>query len=471
MNTDRPIYVRAIPYVMTDADRERRRVESLSPIHPDRADNAAGWDGMRATVAGEVDTLAAWSDLGTRDHGDVSAERAYHAGLKADQDAPRDAAQRPIDDYAATAHTIRRGRNRKGATARVVAVGVLPKLTGDAEGLPYVPTAAWCADKGRDDLVTLDALTLARMADEWYAMHAPIPDGWDDLDDEQRYDATHLPSLVGTVQGRSWEQLTDAGDDPGAVAVLAQHRTDIGGGYVRVPRWLAFDREGRDDGAPVRRLKRREISRSRIAPPSVRRDDYDAETVQDGKRTVTRRRTILAAGGDRFGKWSSQNVDANGTLVTYGDSGPWTVRTVKVKRTVHYWDGTTEELTDEVRRGNYLPADRVHVGGTTVARPGKRARTRGQSTARRESAAAAAVRRQHVAAVTSSTDAAALIAAADAATDGQSVAVTLPGGTLVTFTAAPGKAVRYRWTRGGDGGTFRVRTAQAAAMRLATLGA
>jgi hypothetical protein len=147
------------------------------------------------------------------------------------------------------------------------------------------------------------------------------------------------------------------------------------------------------------------------------------------------------------------------------------VRTVKVKRTVHYWDGTTEELTDEVRRGNYLPADRVHVGGTTVARPGKRARTRGQSTARRESAAAAAVRRQHVAAVTSSTDAAALIAAADAATDGQSVAVTLPGGTLVTFTAAPGKAVRYRWTRGGDGGTFRVRTAQAAAMRLATLGA
>jgi hypothetical protein len=409
---------------------------------------------MRATVAGELATLDAWADLANRDHGDVSVERAYHAGLKADQDAPRDAAQRPMDDYAATAHTILRGRNRKGATAKVVAVGVLPKLTGDAEGLPYVPVKAWRGDAGRDDLVTIDALTLARMADDWYALHCPD-------------DAEGLPALVGSVQGASWEQLVDAGDDPGAVAVLAQHRTDMGGGLVDVPRWLAYDSEGRDDGAPVRRVKRRAISRRQIGAPALRRDDVDAVTTE-GK---VRRNVVVPAGSDRHGRWTGQAADANGALVTYGDVGPWNVRTV-TRRTTTMFLGKEVEIITEVRRGSYCPPDRVHVGAQTIARPAPARRT-GKVQSRRnvESAARTEARRKHVAATTSSADAVALIERAASATDGERVAITLPGGTLVTFTAAPGKAVRYRWTRGGDGGTFRVRTAQAAAMRLATLGA
>jgi hypothetical protein len=330
----------------------------------------------------------------------------------------------------------------------------------------------------RDRLVRTDDVTLAAQADAWMRDNHP------DVD---------FPALVGTVRGISWEQVTDTrgadeGSDHSLPYVLAQHRTDLGGGFVDLAfpigshersdhrtdgnrartnpdrGWNLSDAIGRtSEYAAARPLKRRPL-RVKWNAPTVRRTDPTYVEGDEGKRGSHRRTRRAILVDSRGRTWTAGNtpVDERGNLVTYSDRTA--VRTLVPRREVRDDAGKLVELSHErtaVRTGPPI----AYWRGLTSEDRASTVGTREVHKARR-----AAVAREARDAIAVLPQSCALADAFHALAVGESTSVDLPQGGTVRFTRGA-SVTRYTWTSGEHRSTWTSRTPVAAALRLATLGA
>jgi hypothetical protein len=361
-------------------------------------------------------------------------------------------------------------RNRKGAvTGRVLRPAPLARfhatgdplgIVADADyvGLDHGETFQRAAD-GTPYRVpsTVDAITLARMAEDWVRLTDP--------------EGEPLPPLVGTVRGRSWELIvapqafTDGTTLDGSPVVLmadasiaypvAAHHTDLLGGFVTaeeargtmVGNAIAGDRK---DGKP-RPVRRFGISRLRIPYHRIRSTDPDAmeterEAADGSKRTAYVRRWETITTCDERGRPLTVRyaIDADGRAVSPCDAPPKRRTIVDASRPTVAADGRpiAERMRDVVGRGT---PRKVHVGATTIARQGSRDDTRELERERAE--------RSRVAVTTSPLFAPINEAWTQAEREGSAV-VALSGGTLRLKMARDGRATvtfasgseRRRWT-------------------------
>lgn len=404
-------------------------------------------------------------------HGATNPVAAAHTGIRGPGMTPDGApAMAPAPDpFTGQYATIRRRRNKRGATATVTHVGRAFVSGPEPTGVRDVT--------GRVASVRFDAVTLAHWADRILETT---------LADDETLASAGL-ALVGTVQGASWEQVTRAEGSREAVA-LAQHRTDLTGGIVdarRVTLTTAARADHRyrpshtpalgntladaiasDLGRPVRAVKAWPVraggrnGNRGLGTPRARKADVDVAAVdrigRDGKA-----RTVLTLTGRT----------PDGALVTYADR--IVTRRTPDGRPVTLTD-TGAFITDDDRpfTGRVIwrsaPPERVAVGIVWRDRPSGDTRTarERERTATRERATI--VR----AAARLSDDGAAIVGTWDALAEGERATVTLASGATLAFTRHDGRPVTYRYVAAGDDAKvrpFTARTPVAAAIRVARM--
>jgi hypothetical protein len=408
---------------------------------PETADSAAGWESMRQAVASECATLAAFGRMAVAEPGDYDPRRALHAWLKQGQD-PVAVTSAALSAFDATRATIRRGRNKRGATAEVTAAGAVPKLTGRD---PFRDQ-----DDAATPLVTVDAITLTAIADAWARAN-----GCEDL-----------PAIIGGVESRQWQQMVDASADVTGAVALALHRCGLSAGASHLLDRFADGHRG----APAREVVKRK-PRLSVRRPALRKSDLDAVTqawAVDGAGSASL--VPLARPYRRFGPSGARggSLTATGHLVTYADTGALVAPSSrKVTRVAHMWDGSTTVVRTAITRARREQPNRVAVGHCWQDRPSLFVRTTNTARARIAAAARRTEARAAAAAAVASDQGDALTTAWHDCHQGESIVATLPGGGTVTFTRRDGRPVTFRWQHGERSGRFTARTPVAAAMALA----
>lgn len=380
-----------------------------------------------------------------------------------------------------TFHASRPTRSRKGRSSFVVT----------NRGTAYVSGPDPIREPAPRRLVRSDDVTLSALADAW--MRTNHPD-------------VEFPALVGTSNGISWQQLietdstgSEEGANPAHAYALAQHRTDLGGGFiglsfpvgshVRSDHRIDGNRARTNPGAgwamrdaidpsstfsAARPVKRRP-TRVRWTAPAVRRTDPTFEEGQ-GKRGQ-HRRTRLAVIGDTRQRWTAGGTPctATGALVTYADRVP-------VRSDVERFEVRNDRgQLIEVRPGRYVLRDEYGVpieGGAVRTAPPvagwvgtsrfARAITAStdHGTRRKAERARAAAADAAVCDAMTSDVGSVLVEAWTDSEEGSHVEVALPTGGTVKFTRATGKVVRFTWAMGDRSSTWTSRTIGAAAVRL-----
>ena len=401
------------------------------------------YDEARKVVRTECDALRDWAMLGEMAHGERAPLRSYHAWIKRDQ-TPVAVTSAVPSAHEATKHDVRRGRSSAGKpTSKVTRFGAVPQITGPD---PF-------REDDCTDLVTMDGITLAAAADAWIALHAPEVD---------------FPALVGTVQGRSWEAITDASGDPDHSRLLARHRVGIGGGrYESDMARVIVGSSSRSDhkyrpthspglgwtladavpdarlGAPPAAVKVR-APRMRIRLPGLRRTDPDAinsvwavdshgeASLVPLKRPIRR----FAPEGRRAG-----TMDSHGHLVTYHDVKGRTPERVSLahRTTTRVALVSRKSATDRLSAAQHAQRQRA----AEARKAAERASTVGVGSV--------------------------LVDAWTECQHGERTTIALPNGASLTFARQDDRPVRYRYDHNGTSSTWTSRTPVAAAMRLDTL--
>ncbi|MCD6056528.1 MAG: hypothetical protein K0Q89_58 [Thermomicrobiales bacterium] len=219
------------------------------------------WQEAHGEAVDQLAPLAMWAHLAGMVHGDVSAERAYHAGMKTGQEAPRGMAPAP-DPYEGVRHDVHSKRSNSGRTAKRVT----------RAGRTYVIGADPFREHG--DPVRIDGITLTAIADAWHAIHGGEHEcTCDDLTEDRpiyrkgrmvirngepvtrtvALRACHcdpFPRLAGTDL-RAFAEVTPEIRDTSYVTPSATHRTSLAGGLVNDRETVARTIRGRrGDGTP-----------------------------------------------------------------------------------------------------------------------------------------------------------------------------------------------------------------------------
>lgn len=421
--------------------------------------------GLRADDDGRLVPVSPFVPM-VRDDDD---ERGTERGPVIERSEPTGASKGIPQPASPTHHASRPTRSRKGRSSFVVT----------ARGTAYVTGR----DPFRDDdderaLVALDDVTLAAAADAWVRANHPAVD-WE--------------PVVGTTRGVSWEQVIDSehredGSDPRLPYLLAQHRTDIGGGIVPLtfpvgshsrsdhreypnhPRsdesrgWTlrdAVDSAG-TYSAPAP-LKRRSDRTRWTLPRNVARTDPTYHLADGAKRGSHRRTRVAVLADARGRRWTAGGTGCTerGELVTYGDR-------VAARR-----DVPRVEVRDE--RGQLVEVRYARTAVRTVAPLhgwiGVRKFKRTPTASNRDAAAKvrATEAREVRDAVAALPHAVTIAHALDATAVGERCTVDLPCGGSITFRRGA-TVTRYTYKRGERSASFTARTAVAAAMRVATIG-
>lgn len=285
-------------------------------------------------------------------------------------------------------HTVKRGRNRKGATSKVLARGDAPvvgRLDCTADGLPLLAAPStvdqvcgwdWCAARM---LVTAAALpasdpnALRRHRRGWSGIGVGI------ITDRAAALDPEWPRMLGT-DAEAWATVVP-GDRSSRSPVAAQ-RSDLSG-MTHHPTLGRFVAPEAVYGAHTSKLIWR--ARTRIGMRPRRTDPGRAITVRGTRigRGVTRTDLIAF---DRV-----DHVTANGrtrTIAGQSDTLAWTPATITALVSACDTIAVRETAPDGHTIVRTVPADRLHVGRRTVIRETSKGRTRAANRAEQARTAA-----------------------------------------------------------------------------------
>lgn len=347
------------------------------------------------------------------------------------------------------AETVAR-RSRKGRStydvlrrhhAHVVGIDPFRDVPGDA---------SFAEVRAMGGFVSVDESTAADWADAWC-----------------RLNGHEIEPVVGTAMGLSWEAITHVDnerDGTRTVHTLAQHRTDLGGGFIDLSSIVVSTAVHADHRyRPTHSPGLGNTLADAIGRPNVK-TSVRVKRFPWGVPGRKRRTGALVATAPR----SNDPTGTETALRSFHDrivvrkAVPRECERDERGRVIGYRSARTIVGT--------APTETVSIGHDTMARP---------TTNRGASLAAATARKVERAterrdAATGCANGSAVLDAWETAPRGEPTTIVLPAGGTLTFRRPALDGVPFRWTlttTTGETHTATARTPAACAMRLATIGA